>query len=330
MKKVLMISFLISTILISFLNTSYATVTVTKENLSQAFQSFVSSKANEDNFVFSVEDNVINITEDNETYSLNYDLTGKPTFSAEVDIRKGMSYEDFQNKQDTISLPMYGYIATANIQGVKLEDAAAYFLFSYLGSALGSASTNNGYIIYDDTSASEGVTLERDENSKTILVSEFGDRVMEYVNSLYPQTLTISDSDSEGINSYTMTIEKKEVTETSCKLVSTLTVNTDADFSKLNGTTNKIEGTINNTIISAAQNARNEYAETQKRENQALQNLINSQNSSNIKNQYSSSKLPQTGNFFNPQHTLFILILICMFGIIFLLIPNIKYKNIEQ
>lgn len=247
MKKVLIISFLIFTILFSFFNTSYAAVAVTKENLSKAFESLVSSKANEDNCSFSVIDNVINITEDSETYALNYDLTDKPTFSFEIDIKKGISYEDFQNKYDNISLPMYGYIAVANIQGVKLEDAATYFLFSYLGSALGSASTNNGYIIYDDTSASEGVTLERDENSKTILVSEFGDRVMEYVNSLYPQTVTISDS--EGINSFTMTIEKKDVTETSCKLVSTLSVNTDADFSNLNGTMDNFEDSLTGSTI---------------------------------------------------------------------------------
>ena len=48
----------------------------------------------------------------------------------------GMSYEEFKKKTDNLILPMLGYIAVANIQGVEIKDASAYFLFSYLGSAL--------------------------------------------------------------------------------------------------------------------------------------------------------------------------------------------------
>ena len=150
MKKVLIISLLIFTILISSFTTSYASVTVTKENLTEAFKNFVSSESNEDNYTVSVEDAVINLTEGTNTYKLNYDLTDKPTFSSEININKGISYEDFKIKEDILSLPMYGYIAVANIQGVNLEDSVAYFSFSYLGNALSSSSIQNSYVIVDD------------------------------------------------------------------------------------------------------------------------------------------------------------------------------------
>lgn len=229
-------------------NICYATVvTVTDENLKDALQKFSSSEANEENYNITVSNNSIIMSANNETYTLKYDLSNKPTFIFEIPIEKGMSYDDFKKQTDNLMLPMVGYIAVANIQGVAVEDASAYFLFSYLGSAFnGSFSFNssNSYMIIDDTI--EGVTIESD-NPKAIKVSEFGERVMEYVNTVYPETQSVSDT--EGINSYTLTVERKDTTETSCKLVSTLSVNLDADFSKIIGYTQQMEDSFMNNGI---------------------------------------------------------------------------------
>lgn len=218
-------------------NRCYAiTSEVTEKNLGETFEKFISSNSNKENYKISVTNNTINIIEDDETYILYYDLTNKPSFSLEIPIQKGMSYDEFRKKTDNFMLPMLSYIAVANIQGVDFEDSSAYFLMSYTGNALnGSWSSENSYVIVDDTNMSDGVTIDKDENdTKTIYVSEFGERVMEYVNDIYKDKQIIKDS-FEGINSYEFIIEKKEETNTSCKLVSTLNVNLDADFSKLNG-----------------------------------------------------------------------------------------------
>lgn len=241
MFKKVIISFLFAIIIFvsSFSNIcNAASVKVTKENLTKAFEELVSSDINEDNMDILVEDDVIKITVDNESYNIDYDLTDKPTFSLEIPIEKGMSYEDFKKKTENLGAPIIGYAAVANIQGTGIEDAMAYLMFSYMENISGSYSTEDSYVIVDDLNLQEGVTLEKTDDPKTIYTSEFGDKVMEYVNALYPETQTISDSDE--INSYVMTIEKKDVTETSCKLVSKLKVNTDADFSKLNGYYNKV------------------------------------------------------------------------------------------
>ena len=112
---------------------------------------------------------------------------------------------------------------------------------SYIGDATnGSWSSDNSYVIVDDTNLSDEVTIDKSESdSKTIYVSEFGERVMEYVNDIYKDKQTITDA-TNGIDSYEWIIEKKDVTETSCKLVSTLSVNTNADFSKIKGYANGI------------------------------------------------------------------------------------------
>lgn len=215
-----------------YANICYATVVaVTDENLKESLQKFVLSEANKENYNITVSKNVITVMIDSESYTLNYDLTNKPKFTLEIPIEKGMSYDDFEKKTDNLMLPMIGYIAVANIQNVDIEDASAYFLLSYLANALNGEFTfnsSNSYMIIDDTA--EGITIETD-NPNAIKVSEFGERVMEYVKAIYPETQSISDA--EEINSYTLTTERKDDTSTSCKLVSTLTVNLDADFSKI-------------------------------------------------------------------------------------------------
>lgn len=222
-----------------FANISLAAVAVTDENLSEALQKFVTSEANEKNYKVSVENNVIDIEVDGEIYKLNYDLTDKPTFWIEAEIQEGMSYQDFKNKTDNFILTILGYIAVANIQGVEIEDASAYILASYLIEALnGISQSKDSYVIIDDINMSEGVELEKTDDPKTIYASEFGEKVMEYVNHEYKEKQTMTDS--TGINSYEVTTEQKDVTEDSCKLVSTLTVNLDADFSQLNGYAKKV------------------------------------------------------------------------------------------
>lgn len=242
MKKVINIIVLMFLVILFICNSVYAaTIPVTDENLIESFQKFVKSGANEENYKISVSNNLITVSVDNENYIMKYDLTDKPTFSLEVPIEKGMSYDDFEKQTGNLILPMLGYIAVADIQGIKMEDASAYFLFSYLGSALnGSVSSENSYIIVDDLNGSEGVKIENTDDSKIIYASEFGDRIIEYIDNTYKEKQNISDE--SGINSFSSSIEKQDITETSRKLITTLSVNIDADFSKINGYVEGLKG----------------------------------------------------------------------------------------
>lgn len=243
-------SYLVLILIILCTITCYAVaVPITDENLAEAFQNYTASEDNEENYEILLSEGIITIVNNDISHNMNYNLDDKPTFFLECLIQEGMSYKDFKTKTDAFILPMLGYFAVSNIQGVDFEDARAYFLSSYLDGVLsgGSFSTENSYLIIDDLNLSDGVTIKKNDNPKTIYTSEFGNRVMEYTNNMYAQPLIISDS--EGINSYTMTTEKIDISETSCKLISKLEINPDADFATLIGYTDKLaEGSLNKNI----------------------------------------------------------------------------------
>lgn len=250
-KKIKCIGIILLIIGILFAQTSLASTKVTNENLYEALQKITTSESVVEAYKISMENNIITLTneENNESLKMNYDLTNQPTFSYEVEIKQGMTYEKFKSDTDNLISTMIGYIAVANIQGVEAEDSVSYFLLNYLSSALASGNTNS-YVIVDDLNISEGTEIEKNNNSNTIYTSEFGNRVMEYVNAMYQNKQVVSDTaDKDGINSFELTIEKKDTTDTSCKLVSTMKVNTEADYSKLVGFSKKMgEDFLNKNI----------------------------------------------------------------------------------
>jgi len=306
LKKVL-ISFLFAIfVLVSlYTNICYAeSAKVTKENLTKTFEELVLSDSNEDNMDVLVEDDVIKFTVDNETCVVNYDLTGEPTFSTEISIEKGMSYEEVVKKIENLALPMLGYAVVAKIQGVEFQDSLMYYALTSAEEMLNSSyATENPYVIVDDLNNNGGIAIEKTDDPKTIYTSEFGDRVMEYVNAVCPEVQT--ESDSNQINSYTATTKRQNTTETSCKLLYTITVNTDADFSKIKGYTDEM--------------FENDGADDEK--NNSNDNKINSKVEVNIQ------KLPQTGEEKNVLLiALYTIIGICSITLITLLFISKKKK----
>jgi len=217
-----------------------------------------------------------------------------------------MSYEDFQNQTGNLILPILGFVAVANIQGVEFEDASAYILFSHLGNALGgSLSSGNSFIIVDDLA--EGSTVEKTDDPNIIYASEFGDRIIEYVNKTYSESQTTSDA--KDFNTYSMTTEKKDISDTSCKLISTLSVNLDADFSKLVGYTDKME----DSFISGGMTEENT-------ENKIEDNKEDSKETVNLE------KLPNTGNYNMFVNVLYMIIGLCSLCVIALIYNLNKRK----
>ena len=419
MKKVFIINLLIFIILTMCLNISYASVPVTEENLEKSLQSFMEKKLLDYTSVSLDKTNKqFIISSETDIFKLNYDLSNQPKFTFEIPIEKGISYDEFKTQTDNLyAIPMLGYIAVANMQGISFEDASAYFLFSYLDSISDSFSTDNGIWIYDDTKLSDGVTIDKSSgSSNTIYVSEFGEKVMEYVNATYKDSIRIKDNKDSDISSYSLLIEKRDVTDTSCKLISEIVVDTEADFLKLNGlsksmsdsflggdinkenadmlitlkvgqkckfqTTESISGYASagdnciefnddNTVISAiAPGTRRGYLNIgdskktfyitveENTENKTLKdmifkipstssttNTINDNNKNNIINNTTNNtsnttnntqeslnknKLPQTGDFFDLKDGLVLLIIAATIFLTFIVIKDIKYKNINK
>ena len=256
MKKTLITIFTIFLIILNLCTSCFAQDSiVTPEMLQKVFEEITNLEGNEEKGTITVEDNIIKVVSKEGSYDLNYDLTEKnPTFSIEIPISQGITYKEYQEEIEKITAPMLGYIAIANIKGVDFADSMLYFMFSYLGTVDFESAMQNGYQIIDDLNADEGVTVEKDTSKQNVIyTSEFEKDVMKYVNLLHKDE-TITDTEDDGINSYTFTFEKKDVTETSCKLKSTLAVNLDADYSKLNGYSEKLEEDLKDSFEETFEN----------------------------------------------------------------------------
>lgn len=222
---------LVSILSILLLNTyTYAAVEVTDENLRKSLQELIEFTESEDDEII-VEDNIIKLNIEDLEYEIKYDLTAKPTFTIEIPVQKGMTFEEYESETEKLISTIIGYIAVANIQGVDFENAAIYVGLKYLENAFNANNPNDDdIIIVDDTQ--EGIIVDKKDDPNIYYMSEFPEKVIEYTKRICKNEMVINDSDE--INSFEIVTKLQEEKETSCKIVSTLTVNTEADFSKLN------------------------------------------------------------------------------------------------
>ena len=232
-KNLLIIFLLILFILFNFSASSLAfSNEVTKEGLENSFNNLISEGMLDNSINFIVNDDYISISSDSESYDLKYDLSNNPTFYVELPVYQGMSYDEFQSVSSNTILPIFGYIAVADIQGVGFEDSSTYFLYSFLESALASISSGNSkYVIVDDLNSDS--TPEISEGQEIIYTSEFGNHVMEYVNSIFETSSYLDDSNY--YNTFGLSLTQQNVSDTSCNIVSTLNINSNSDFSNLIG-----------------------------------------------------------------------------------------------
>ena len=313
MKRVLATIFTICFCGICFYTNCYAATKVTKENLKESFEKFIKSNESGDNFKTSedtqviVDDNKIKLITDGEERIIKYDLTNKPTFTYEVKVKNGMSYDEFNTEYNLLTSNLLGYIAVANIQGVDVQDAIVYVLGSYLKKNISNASTSE-YIIVEDNNDFKLVVSDK----KVITKSEFSENVINYLNSILKDERTNFD-DKDEYNTYQWTIEKKDVTDESCTLVSTIEVNLDGDFSKIKGSFKKFGNAVKNTINSA-----NETDNNTSGSNSESKNYIED-----------SSKLPQTGREFGLVDALYILIGISIVSMLAIIVMWHKYRKAQ-
>ena len=156
MKKTLIIIFTIFLIILNLCTSCFAQDNeITQEMLKEALEKFTTSEDNNKNLTITIENNIIKVISEEDSYNLNYNLTEKnPTFSIEIPIAQGMTYKEYQEEIEKMILPMIGYAAIANIKGVNFVDSMLYFVFSYLRSVDFESEMQNSYIIVDDLNVS--------------------------------------------------------------------------------------------------------------------------------------------------------------------------------
>ena len=318
MKKSIKIVMVILLIMILCLcNVSNAAkVKVTKEKLKKSFKglknlSSDTSDVNIDkNFDIEVTDDIITVFSEGEKCEIKYSLKNKPTFVVEALIKDGMSYEEFQNETSKLSMPMLAYVAICNIQGIEYEDSMLYITMNLLGSAFsGGMGTTSEYVLYDDTNSDVAVDIVGDK--KVIKASEFDKYVMEYVNAAYNDSTV---KDSEGVNSFEWITKKENVTDKSCKLVSKMSIDLDADFSKLMNYEDEFKDSFSSSSDNSVDNS-----------------IFNDEANNNI-NEYKNTvdginTIPNAGIEFGTKDILKIIIFVSILSICIILVTSKKENN---
>ena len=190
-----------------------------------ALNEYTNSEENEYGYEVKVENNTMTVKHNEQNYTIMYDLSDNPTFIYEVEVKKGIDYEEYISKTDGFTLPKVGYIALANTYGVDFEDSSVYFDNLYLDGMFSSISEGaETYIVVDNAEDYEG-------EGTVILTKDFGDKVVEFVESSYKNDVSFKDEDNNTF-SYNLSAECEK---DSCTMTSKLTVNKEGNFSELKG-----------------------------------------------------------------------------------------------
>lgn len=250
MKKKIFITAFMLTLMMPF---SVLAENLTKDDLSTAFAKFETACADyknkvdesnwtctDDTSTYTVDDTKITIKDTDGTsseivYVINSD--GTITFTQEMTFSKGLTYEQYKaQKKSQIKLPAIAISAVAVARGVDLLDASAYqlqiILFQAAHSLNNGSSTTNSYVILADGVTGSGDML-------TIPNSEFPNRILEVLPLDFPNEtyndLFNADGETFGINSYKHTQTYTKVDDNSGKVTLTTIVDSNADFTKLEG-----------------------------------------------------------------------------------------------
>lgn len=194
----------------------------------------------------------LEVTSDGQTekayYKINDDNT--ITFTTYSRYFKGMTYKEYQAQDNGTSIGAMGYLLIANMNNIKIEDAGFYFIFSVLALGLSESGedglTPGFMIIPDDADGSES------EGILVIKESEFGQHALEVVKNQYGDLSTpkvISDNKENMINSYSYKISNDiskipglTQNEDEYYIIGEITVNPNANFSKINGYASSLGG----------------------------------------------------------------------------------------
>ena len=298
-QKIIKIIIILIIILFILYSNCYAAIAqVTKESLSQELQNVISNDELDLGISqLNVGDNTISLTYDNQELEMQYDLSNEPTFSFSFDVQQGMTSMEYAIQNQNAGIVVVPYISIASLNNVIPKEAFLYYAMTLLESA-------------------GGINIDSSINS------QIDNNIIEYLKSSYGEPQIYNDS--QYGNTYELTTELQDVTDTSCRVVGTMRINPNGDFSKVHEYAEMVKdsfqgGQNNGNTISGEENS------------SILEQNIISQNSDNqisgnknlINNETAKTQLTKTG----------INIALCVIlgiVIIFILIFGIKCINLKD
>ncbi len=214
---------IIISLIMLFLLTGCGKQAVTQENFEKGLNQYINSEYNDNELSTKIIKNKIIVTKNDKEYEVAYNLKGNPTFINKITVEKGISYEEYSELIESLSLPMLGYMAMAHNYGVSPKDSSTYFTFTYVAEMFDEADEEDTYVILDDD-------IEAPQGRRIIRTSTFPERVLEYVRNVYEDDIEFEDE----LETYEYSIEAS-CNLRKCEIISKLEVNPRANFQRLVG-----------------------------------------------------------------------------------------------
>ena len=299
-KIIKIIEILIIILFILYSNCYAAIAQVTKESLSQEIQNVVSNDELDLGVSHvNVGDNTISLTYNNQNLEMQFDLSNEPTFSFSFDVQQGMTSSEYAIQNQNVGIIVVPYIAIASLNNAIPEETLLYYAMTEIESA-------------------GGINIDSSINS------QIDNNIIEYLKSLYSEP-EIYDDKQYG-NTYELTTELKDVTDTSCKVENTIKINLNGDFTKIHEYTEMIKnsfqgGQSNENTTSGEENSsvaeQNTISKNSNNQINSNKNLINSETK--------KTQLPKTGISIASYVILGIsIVFILIFGIKYISLRNVK------
>lgn len=194
--------------------------TVTKEEFKSNLEKVINSKYNTVGYKGEYKNNKIIMSLSDKKYEMNVEFKDKFIITYNLEIGKGIEYEEYNKLIETLSLPMFGYVAYLSDYGISMGDASSYFGDTYLNGMLDNYHESKYMVIYD--------SKEKDmfiNDYEYILVKDFKDNVIDYVKDNYAKKIYFNDE----LDTYNYEIYSKCESD-KCIITSKLIVNGESDF----------------------------------------------------------------------------------------------------
>lgn len=217
---------IILTILFILVNTYSYAAEITKESLAKFFEDFV--KGSEEEGSIEVTDTEIIIDSEGEEYKIQYDLSSKPKFTEDIVFKNGMTYDECTEEASKTYSTLFGFMAVAGINGADAGEALAYGMVTIMEK------------VFEQINAGEAFKEETFINA------------IDYAERNYAKDVIVED------DLFTINIKKAELAELKGEeyIVETeLIVNTEKDFSVLNGKADEIGNKLIDTMLGGLSNS---------------------------------------------------------------------------
>jgi len=228
-----------------------AEITLTDDVLEQGVKKLYAElsdgASDEGDFTLDKVNKKLSITSEDESLSAYYKINDNNTitFTSVGRYYKGMSYDEYQAVNTQLVSGIVGYVPIAHMNNIKTEDSIMYFMLTMMQAGLadmdGNSSLKPTFIVVPD----DQTVTTTDENVQVIKESEFGQYALELANKSFKDLVNkkvYKDSDQDLINSYSFgyindlsKIPGLTQKEDELYILSELTINPNADFSKLDG-----------------------------------------------------------------------------------------------